>query len=221
MKNVLIIEDESIVAMEIGKIVSELGFNVIAKKRDFDSAKAFLEDNFVDIVLLDVNLSGNLEGIDLAKYINAHHNTSIIFITAYTDSVVLNAISETNYSAYIVKPFKREELEVSLKLQEYKTKRLQHDLVDLDYNYKFDVVKGELFLHNDRIHLTKQEQVLLQLLAESLGVVVPFSLLNEKVWQGKDVSENTRRNLIYKTNKKFPGKMIKSQSGLGYYLDKI
>ncbi|MDH5465391.1 MAG: response regulator, partial [Thiovulaceae bacterium] len=177
--------------------------------------------NYVDIVLLDVNLSGNLEGIDLAKFINANYNTSIIFITAYTDSIVLNAISETNYSAYIVKPFKREELEVSLKLQEYKTKRLEHDLVDLAYSYKFDVVKGELFLHNDRIHITKQEQVLLQLLSERLGVVVPFSLLNEKVWEGKEVSENTRRNLIYKTNKKFPGKMIKSQSGLGYYLEKV
>ena len=222
MKKVIIIEDETIVALELRQYVASLGFEVVATAHTKCSAIEAIEESGADICLLDINIEGNFEGIELSRIINTHFAyMEIIFITAYTDAYILDAISRIQYSAYIIKPFRREELDVALQLAARKRDLAQPVLVLLPHGYRFDITRGVLFLQEKSIDLTQHERALLLLLSTHLGQVVPYDVIEVHVWNSKEVTPNSLRNLIYKINKKTDEKLIRSKSGMGYFMERI
>ncbi len=221
MHNILIVEDESIIAIELKKILQNIGQSKIERLNTKSSALKYLQNNQADLVLLDINLEGKFEGIDIAKYLQVNHpNTSIIFITAYADTSILEAISEIKFSSYILKPFRREELEALFKIEILKLEQKRSTTLQLNNDYTFDTLKSILLFQKQEIKLTKNELHFIKLMSSSKQKIIPFETVEQEIWQDNNVSQNTRRNLIYKLNKKLPSTLIQTHTSLGYSIIK-
>jgi len=119
---ILIVEDEPLIADDLSFILQDEGYEVIGSAIDFDEAKALLKQQ-PDLVLLDISLDGDEDGIDVAQYINAHHQIPIIFVTSHSDRLTINRVKKTNPCAFIVKPFKAGEIASAISIALYKSKQ--------------------------------------------------------------------------------------------------
>ncbi len=111
---VLIVEDDAIIAQLIEHYLIELGHQVIDIIHNGDRALDAIHYHTPDLILLDINLEGTKDGIQLAEIIEAKYNMPYIFITALSDNRTLSRIKDLSPVSYIVKPFKEEDLRVSI-----------------------------------------------------------------------------------------------------------
>lgn len=113
---VLIVEDIWIVSEEIKEIMESSGFEVIGQAEDSDSAMEILSETPSDVVLTDIKIKGNLDGIELAEKILKKHKCAIIFLTAYLTPDLAARAKAIKPSAYIVKPFDGQNLQMAVEL---------------------------------------------------------------------------------------------------------
>lgn len=92
--DVLIVEDEQIVALDIRQQLASMGHNTLEMLMSGEECLAFLQDNLPDLILMDINLSGRLSGIQTAEQINANYRIPIVFLTAYSDDQTLSEIKK-------------------------------------------------------------------------------------------------------------------------------
>jgi two-component system response regulator LytT len=127
MKKILIVEDEVELANNICEILSDLDYNVAAIVDNADSALEFLDGNEVDLVLMDILIHGQLDGIDLAYQIREKYSLPIVFSTAYSGTEYLERISSEIHEGYLLKPFTLDSLKTAiffgLKRHEEKSKK--------------------------------------------------------------------------------------------------
>lgn len=102
---ILIVEDEPIIAEDIASLVEKNDFMVSAIVYTKANALQELDTNLPDLVLLDINLNGEMDGLLIAKIINEQFNIPFIFITSYSDKSTLEKAKYTEPSGYLVKPF--------------------------------------------------------------------------------------------------------------------
>lgn len=114
MKKILIVEDEVELAGNISEILSDLEYKVAAIVDNAQSALAFLEENEVDLVLMDILIHGDLDGIDLAYKIREKYNLPIVFSTAYSGTEYLERISSDIHEGYLLKPFTLDSLKTAV-----------------------------------------------------------------------------------------------------------
>lgn len=113
---ILVIEDESLVAMDMMDMLARLGYELLPNAMGYDEAIAILENNRPDLVLLDINLGGNKTGIDIAQLLSSKYRIPFIFITSHADKQTVSNAAETLPSAYLVKPFDAEDLYTSVEV---------------------------------------------------------------------------------------------------------
>ena len=117
-----IVEDESIIAMELEQILSEQGYNVTAISNTGKSAIANARQGQPELILMDIHLKGDLDGIQTAEIIISELNTPIIFLTAHAeDENVKRAIPILPYG-YLLKPVQERDLKVAVELGLYAAK---------------------------------------------------------------------------------------------------
>ena len=102
--NVMIVEDERIIAEAIAILLKKLNYNPISIVSSGEEAISKLKDLKLDLILMDIILTGALDGIETAKIINNDYNIPIIFITAYGDKETLNRAKLSEPYGYIIKP---------------------------------------------------------------------------------------------------------------------
>jgi DNA-binding LytR/AlgR family response regulator len=115
-KKILIVEDEAIIAEHLRMILEQYEATHIEWADTKEAAIKAINDGKPDISLLDINLSGKTEGIDIAQYINTTHKHPFIFITAYSESTLLTLALEKHPAAYITKPFKQADVIAAIQL---------------------------------------------------------------------------------------------------------
>lgn len=120
--SVLIVEDEPIIADDIAMILEKNGHQIAEIVDNALDAIDFLDTNRVDLVLLDINIEGNRDGVWLANQINKNSGAPFIFITSYYDTETLNRAQATEPKGYIVKPFDEGDLVASIHLALLKSK---------------------------------------------------------------------------------------------------
>ena len=113
---ILIIEDEMIIAAHLSLQLSGLGYDVTGIIPRAEEAILHLRQHQPDIVLLDINLKGDIDGIDMAHEMQKHHNIPIIYLTANSDDSHFERAKATKPFAFISKPFKKLELQRSIEL---------------------------------------------------------------------------------------------------------
>jgi len=112
--NILIVEDEPIIAKDIESYLKKLNFNVIGVAHDSEHALDILYSRQVDLVLLDIHIEGSRDGIEIAAIINEKYDIPFIYLTSFSDEKTLERAKTTNPYGYIVKPFDESDLKTSL-----------------------------------------------------------------------------------------------------------
>ena len=117
--HILIVEDEALVAAMIKEALSGTKYHVRAVAFDKASAEKYLATEPIDAALLDINLSGHFEGIDIGRLIRDQHHIPFLYITAHADDQTLHNAKLTQPSGYIVKPFTERDLLAGLEIALY------------------------------------------------------------------------------------------------------
>ena len=113
---VLIVEDEAILALSVKELVLKYGYEVAGMASNFTDAVRISKEEAPDLVLMDIRINGNKDGIDTAREIKDICGASVVFITAYSDSVLFERCLSINPSGYIVKPFREQELRNAIRI---------------------------------------------------------------------------------------------------------
>ncbi len=113
---ILIIEDEPIIADDIAMILEKNGYQISSIEDNSLDALDHLEQNNVDLVLLDINIEGDRDGIWLAHQIKKQYEIPRVFLTSYYDRKTLERAKETGPSGYIVKPYDEGDLVANITL---------------------------------------------------------------------------------------------------------
>lgn len=113
---ILIVEDEMIIAANISLQLTTLGYEVTGIMPRGEDALLHIEDNPPDIILLDINLKGKLDGIETAETMQKTHNIPVIYLTANIDDAHFDRAKKTHPYGFISKPFKKLDLQRAIEL---------------------------------------------------------------------------------------------------------
>jgi RNA polymerase sigma factor (sigma-70 family) len=113
---ILIVEDEPVIAENIAYYLNNHDFKVCGIAYDADEAKMFLENGSPDAIVLDINLAGDVDGLDIAAQVNAKYHIPFILLTSYADRETLEKAKKVKPWGYIVKPFNEDTLLASLEM---------------------------------------------------------------------------------------------------------
>ena len=117
---ILVVEDEVIVARTIANQLTQLGYTVVGTVSSGTAAIDKANSSQPDLVLMDVVLKGEMDGITAASQICSQHDIPIVFLTAYADETTLQRAKNTLPLGYVVKPFSPGELRVAVELALFK-----------------------------------------------------------------------------------------------------
>lgn len=133
--NVLVVEDESIVSKDIQHSLKKLGYAVVGAANTGEQAVALALEHLPDIILMDIMLKGEMNGIEAAEAIRKETNIPVIFLTAYADESTLAKAKVTQPYGYIIKPFKEIDIHTSIEMALYKHKKETEVLKERDLLY--------------------------------------------------------------------------------------
>lgn len=146
---ILIVEDEMLIGANISLQLNELGYEVTGIVPRGEEALNHIEDNPPDIMLLDINLKGDLDGIETALAMQKTHNIPIIYLTANTDEAHFNRAKATKPFGFISKPFKKLDLQrtIELTINQIDTKIRMH--TDLEsHNSNSFILSDSIFVRH-------------------------------------------------------------------------
>ncbi|MCT7609736.1 response regulator [Aliarcobacter butzleri] len=222
MIKILIVEDETIVALDTKSTLIKLGYEITDIVTNYDDAISSFLSNKPDIILMDIFLKNSLSGIEISKKINEIENTPIIFMSAYCDDETLSQAAEIEPFGYLVKPFNRNDLKSTMNIVVYKLQKkstnnyLSDGKIRIANNYFYSLSDYlKIYYENQEIELTKNERLFLEVLISAKGELVTFSDIEHYIWFNKTVSDSTLRTLIYRLRSKLNHKIIETISSLG------
>ena len=140
-KNIIVVEDESIVSKDIQQSLKKLGYIVVGAAASGEKAIELVDEFEPDLVLMDIMLKGQMSGIDAAGVIKQRHSIPVIYLTAYADENTLSKAKVTEPYGYIIKPFKEVDIHTSIEMALYKHKKNQE--VEKERDLLFSIVDGQ------------------------------------------------------------------------------
>lgn len=129
-KKILVVEDEIITAMDIKKNLLKLGYLVTSTETSGEAALAAVEKDRPDLIMMDIVLDGEIDGIEAAKVIRNKYDIPIVFLTAYGDEKTVERAKAALPYGYITKPFEPGELRITVELALYKHKMEEAFLIE-------------------------------------------------------------------------------------------
>ncbi|HID74002.1 MAG TPA: PAS domain S-box protein, partial [Thermoplasmata archaeon] len=114
------VEDESIVAMDISTTLQSLGYEVVGTAATGEDAIVMAEEKRPDLILMDIVLKGDMDGVEAAEQIRSILDIPVVYLTAYSDDQTLARAKLTEPFGYILKPFEERELHTNIEMALYK-----------------------------------------------------------------------------------------------------
>ena len=118
---ILVVEDEALVAEDLEMVVTDLGYEVVGRAASADEAVKKAVKLEPDLILMDIVLKGQKTGIDASYEIKAKMDIPILFLTAYTNIELIDKAKSTEPYAYLVKPFRGKQLLAAIEMALYKS----------------------------------------------------------------------------------------------------
>lgn len=131
--NVLVVEDESIVSKDIQYSLTKLGYQVVGAAAAGDKAIELATSEHPDIILMDIMLKGEMNGVEAAEIIRKELKIPVIFLTAYADDATLDKAKIAEPYGYIIKPFKEIDLHTTIEMAIYKHQKEREIEKELDH----------------------------------------------------------------------------------------
>lgn len=113
---VMIVEDEAVVALHLRQELTKLGYTVTGIAAGGEQALKMIDELFPDIVLMDIHIQGEMDGIETAGRIPRYLHIPIVFLTAYSEDTTLKRAADTHPYGYLIKPFLGRELHATIKM---------------------------------------------------------------------------------------------------------
>ncbi len=225
MSNVLIVEDESIVAMELEGFVEKIGYSVVNICAYGKDAIEVAKRKPIDTILMDISIKGDIDGIKTAEVIKKSNPAiEIIFLTAHFDNYNIENAAKLNPISYLSKPFNREELKAALSIANLKKSRYipdvpnKKDLVKLNEEYFYYLPTTTLYYLKEVVNLTSKENQLLLLLIKNSNTIVDSATIEQEIWGGNEINLNKIRALVKRLREKLNNQFIETVQSRGYLL---
>jgi PAS domain S-box-containing protein len=113
---ILVAEDESLIAEELHDRLERMGHKVVSVVSSGEEAVQGVDAAHPELVLMDIRLKGNLDGIDAAALIHEHADTPVIYLTAHSDDATIERAKLTRPFGYLLKPFEERDLRISIEM---------------------------------------------------------------------------------------------------------
>jgi DNA-binding LytR/AlgR family response regulator len=126
--SIVIVEDEALIADHIEQLLIEEGYEVLGIFDTAEDTLAFFKNNQANIVLLDINLGGSIDGVDIANQLNKLPNLSIVFLTSNTDKKTIDRVKLTTPAGFITKPFTKEDIISNIEIALYKSTTIKAEV---------------------------------------------------------------------------------------------
>ncbi len=117
---ILIVEDEILVANHLKRTLTQFGYEVTGIASSGQKALQYVGEHPVDLVLMDIVLKGEWDGVETADQIRQRWDIPIVYLTAYSDQETLNRAIGTNPFGYILKPFKEKDIYINIQVALHK-----------------------------------------------------------------------------------------------------
>ena len=117
---ILVVEDESIVALDIQRRLTNLGYEVVSTAASGDEAVRKAEQLRPDLALMDIRIKGSIDGVEAAQQIRTRFDIPVVYVTAYADEPTLERAKITEPFGYLLKPFESERLRSTIDLALYR-----------------------------------------------------------------------------------------------------
>jgi len=216
---VLIVEDEPIIRVYLSRLVKSKGHTVVATLTNAQDALHIIEKQALDLIFMDINLEGKLDGISAVRQISSSCKALIYFISAYNDMETIEEALSTKANNFINKPIKEEDIFIALTLaKKNSAKASPNTIVVISKDLIYDKETKELFLQKKYVKLTKTEKLMIDLFIENINANISQETLINYVWEDKEVSASTIRSSISVLRKKLPTLHIENNVGRGYTL---
>lgn len=152
-RSILIVEDDMIIGANLSLQLTNLGYDVEGLVSRGEDAILHVNKNIPDMLLLDINLKGRLDGIETARAIQKIADVPIVYLTANSDEATFNRAKETHPKAFLTKPFNKLNLQRTIAL-----------VAEQMSQSKPNALQNEVEVLNDRIfvrHHGKMEKLLI------------------------------------------------------------
>ena len=148
--NILIVEDERITAEHIKQYLESLGYQIVEIAATGEQAIEAIHQHEVHLVIMDIKLKGEMDGIKAARQIQELQDIPIIFLTAFADDFILEEAKISDPFGYVLKPFGQKELKIAVTMALYKhgiTSKLKEN--EGRYRSLVEASPNAIFIHQD------------------------------------------------------------------------
>lgn len=114
--SILIVEDKAIISEALAMTLEKAGYSISARADSGENALLLVNDNPPDIILMDIQLAGKLDGIQTAKLLSKTHSIPIIYLTDFHDKATIERAKHTHPAAYLLKPFNPNDLLIAIEI---------------------------------------------------------------------------------------------------------
>ena len=245
---ILIVEDESIIALNLKETLIELGYEPCGIAPNKCKTMALLEKGIKpDLILMDIYLKGPTTGIELAKELKiSMPEVPVIFLTANSELATIKEASKAFSYGYIIKPYKKQSLHAAIevaisKVQEDNKKRekldaieninktLEHQLtinrdnshraIQLKYGYLYDKETNILYYGDEPVKLTSKEKSIIGVLCNSAGHFISQDQMEYAIWQDEPAGYAAFRSVLFRLRSKIHKDLIVNQNNTGYKIE--
>ena len=229
-QNIVIVEDETITQRYLQDIFEQYDVTVSGC---FDNAADTIEalkSVECDMILMDINIKGPVDGIQLAKDLLKKYDFPIVFITAHNDDETFQEVLELSPYGFIEKPFSRKDIVFTLQLayqrylsHETNTKvesaNQPGEYLILNEHYSYSRPLKTLYHDDQSVKLSVKQSKLLEVLIKNVNHTVGYDVLTSAIWENDLVADSALRTLVYSVRKTFPDLPLLSYSKIGYSIE--
>jgi CheY-like chemotaxis protein len=137
-ERILIVEDESVVALDLRQRLENLGYQVVGHATRWEKGVQLALETNPDLIMMDIKLRGGLDGIEAAQQIRAERDVPIVFLTAFADQETIRRAALTGPFGYLLKPFDEQLLSINIEVALYKH-RMERALRESEERYELAI----------------------------------------------------------------------------------
>ncbi len=215
MPNILILESNTTAASDLAFTLTSWGCTVVGIAGNHQAAMDYCEKRDVDLLIAEIKIKNDHNSIETTFLLQEIYALPVIFLTSHTDTKTLTKVVRVDFSGFLIKPYREDDLLVLIRLVIVKYNLLKLT-TDICCGYEYDIHQKKIYNNGTEIKLTSHEKLLFLLLFHERGALVTNKIIDEVVWNDTFVSDETRRQLFHRLKMKLPYDSIENVRGLGY-----
>ena len=196
---ILIVEDEMLIAMDIKQLLMDYEFNNIHIVKDYNSAINHITLSTPDLIIIDVNLGSEKDGLDLGNYLYERSKAPFIYITSYDDKKTIESIIESKPCGFLTKPYKKIDVlaAVQIALNFNSVKKIDFHRMENPYSSEAPYIIKQIVSYisknieqpieiDDLVKMTKwKKHHFIRIFSTYLGITPYNYILNTKIERAK------------------------------------